>query len=352
MQDYSIVDYDRLEKEMRGIKDARTVWQRLLSLPKLILGAVLVCFYLFISSLAFCLVLHHITGETPSVFGHQMYIAGDDSMNQAFPSGSLLFVRPVDPPDIVVGDAIAFRGTSVGQTLIAHRVVGVHKGEGALWFTTRGDGNEADDPVPVAEQNLLGSVRYSVPFIGRIIDFAGMGTGPLVMIVFPLVLLIVFELRSLFKMSAGVKKRKEGILPGGTQILLKGPGPEENLPLGTLIPPAKAKVKVKTLGKINGRPAARLANIKNINYRERSNNGPGHNGQCATIITFARKATATTVPGKDLEGQAGDTPSRYFRSKQKAETLGRRKRYPNYRTRAYVRSAYRYIVKSTEKYPT
>lgn len=351
MQDYSIVDYDRLEKEMKGVKGARAVWRRLLSLPKLIFSTAIVCFYLFVALLAFFLVQHHITGETPSVFGHQIYIAGDDSMNQAFPDGSLLFVRPMDPQNIAAGDIITFRGVGAGQGFIAHRVIEVHRGEGALRFTTRGDTNEANDPVPVPAQNLLGRVQYSIPFIGHVINFAGVGTGLLAMIVFPAILLIIFELRSLFKTSARIKKEKEKLRPKGAQIMLMEPGPKNGPTPRIVTPLIKAKVKAKALRKINGRSAVRLTNIKNINYRESSDNSQGNNGQCATIITFGRKATAT-VPDRNPEAQAGDTPNRYYRSKQKAEIIGRRKRYPNYRTRAYVRSAYRYIVKSTEKFPT
>ena len=61
MQDYSIVDYDRLEKEMKGEKDVKAVWRRLLSLLKFFLNTVLVCFYLSVAVLAFFLVQHSIT---------------------------------------------------------------------------------------------------------------------------------------------------------------------------------------------------------------------------------------------------------------------------------------------------
>ncbi|HHU76288.1 MAG TPA: signal peptidase I [Firmicutes bacterium] len=350
MQDYSIVDYDRLEKEMKGIKGAKAVWRRLLLLPKLIFSTGLVCFYLFAALMAFFLMHHYITGETPSLFGHQLYIAGDDSMSPVLAEGSLLFVQPMDPQNIAVGDIIAFRGVGVGQGLFAHRVTGVHGEEGGLWFTTRGDTHGANGTVPVSAQGLLGKVQYSLPFLGHAINFAGMGTGLLAMVVFPLILLVVFELRSFLKISARIKEERGKLRTHGGHIMLMEPEPKDSPPVRAVTPSAKAKVKARVLRKINGRSPAGLSGIKNISHREGNNNGSDCHETRATIIAFRRKATVD-VPGKNPLVQASHTPNRYFRSKQKAEIIGRRKRYPNSRTRTIARSAYRY-VKNTERFPT
>ncbi len=356
MQDYSIVDYDRLEMEMKG-RDARAVWRRLLSLPKLLLGTAIVCFYLFTSFLAFVLVQHHITGETPSVFGHQMYIAGDDSMFPAFPGGSLLLVRPAGQQDIAAGDIIVYYGA--GQGLMAHRVAGVHTGGGARWFTTRGDALEVNDPISVPAQNLLGRVQYAFPFIGHLINFAGTRTGLAGAIIFPAILLIIFELRSLCKISARTKKRRLEERRRGAQFMLREPGLAGDQSVGIAVPSHAPLIKAKMMPakafrKINSRPAAGPDNVYTINHRESSSNGLNPGGQRergAAIIMFRRKANAA-VPERNPEMQPDGTPGRYFRSKQKAENLGRRKRYPNSRTRVNARSAYRYPVKSTEKFPT
>ena len=262
----------------------------------------------------------------------------------------------MEAQNIAAGDIITFQSAAGGEELITHRVVKVHTGENDLWFTTRGDANEVNDPVPVPAQDLIGRVQYHLPLIGHVISFAGTRTGLLSMIIIPAILLIMFELRSLFKISAQMKRRKEEARIKSMQVVLKEPGPEDDLPAQIETLP----VKTKAIKKTNSRYAAGLVNegtkperknYKNINCRECTGNYQGHNGHRATIIMFARKATAT-APNRGLGVQTDDATNRYYRPRNKVETRGRPKRYINSRTRTYVRPVSRFVPKSTEKSPS
>ena len=66
-------------------------------------------------------------------------------------------------------------------------------------FITRGDANNVNDPNPVAAENIIGRVTGSVPYLGYIFGFAQTRQGLILLIFVPGLLLIIMELRRLFK---------------------------------------------------------------------------------------------------------------------------------------------------------
>lgn len=365
MQEDTIADYDRLEKEMRKEKGSKAIWRQLFLLPRFVLKAVFACYYLFLAVLVFLMIQHTITGEYPSLWGRQLYIVGSNSMTPAFSNGSLLFVQPLDPQKYAAGDIITFQSAAGGGELITHRVVSVHTGGKSLSFTTRGDANEINDPIPVPAQNIIGKVQFYLPAVGYLISFAGTWTGLLSMIIIPATMLIIFELRSLFKITAQAKKKKEKTplkgLPeklgekGNAGIININAGAKEDGLPAQIVP---LPFKTKGLKKINGQPAGGMANAgtkkrknsKNNSSRERTAAHFSHHNEPATIIMFAHKMAP--APGRSLTAQRGTGQYRQYRL-NKAEPVGRLSRYPNNRTaKSYVRSAPRSIMRSNEKNST
>ncbi|NLX90201.1 MAG: signal peptidase I [Firmicutes bacterium] len=362
MQEDTIADYDRLEKEMRKEKEPKAVWKRLFLLPRFIFKAVLASYFLFLAVLVFLMVQQNITGEDPSLWGRQLYIVGSNSMNPALHKGSLLFVQPMDPQNVAAGDIITFQSAAGNGELITHRVVSVHAGEEGLSFTTRGDANEINDTIPVPAQNIIGKVEYYLPAVGYLISFAGTRTGLLSMIIIPAILLIIFELCSLFKIRAQMKKREIKIpipsLPeqlvekGNTEIINVEAGAEDAGLPAQIVP---LPVKTKGLKKINGQPAGGTANggtkkrknSKNNSSRERNANYSGPYNEPATIIMFAHKMVS--VPGRNPTAPRGYAQYRHNRF-NKVESIGRLSRYLNNKTaRPYVRSVSRCIMRRNEK---
>lgn len=174
-----------------------------------LLGSVIfACLLVIVASLAFFLVQSRLAGGIPSVFGYQLYVVLSGSMNPAFDTGSLAFVRPVDPVDIAEGDIITFKGFGGGTVLTTHRVVAVNRGD-ELSFTTRGDANNINDPNPVPAGNVVGKVHGSIPYIGYVMGFAQTRNGLLLMVVVPGILVIFFEIRNLYKYMIDNGKSKE-----------------------------------------------------------------------------------------------------------------------------------------------
>ncbi len=168
-------------------------------------GIFFVLLLLLMAVLAVFLIQSRITGGAPQVFGYQMYIVLSGSMEPELDTGSLVFVREADPQEIAVGDVITFRSPDDPEGLTTHRVVGIHE-NARLRFTTRGDANEVNDPRPVGEENLVGRVSGSLPYVGYLLNFVQTREGLILLIFVPGVLIIAFEMRKIFVYLRDKKK--------------------------------------------------------------------------------------------------------------------------------------------------
>jgi signal peptidase len=173
------------------------------------------CILLIMVVLVYSMVQSRLSGGgPPRVFGYQMYIVLSGSMSPAFDAGSLIFVRPENPQDIVEGDIITYRPPSGEGELTTHRVVQVNR-DGGLSFTTRGDANDVNDQHPVMADKVVGKVYYALPYAGYVMSFGQSKAGIISLVMIPGVLIIIFELRNLFRYAAeweaekAAKKKKE-----------------------------------------------------------------------------------------------------------------------------------------------
>ncbi len=162
----------------------------------------------FMALLVFSLVQSRVVGGPPEIFSHQVYIVEGGSMSPAIEAGSLSIVQPVSAADVEVGDIITYHGTDE-QSLTTHRVMEVHEADGDLSFTTRGDANRVDDPLPVTSDLLIGRVVRVVPYAGVLLDFAQSRTGLLALVIIPGILVIGFEVRNLLHLSAQMDQEEE-----------------------------------------------------------------------------------------------------------------------------------------------
>lgn len=193
--------------------------------------------------LSFFLIQSRLGGGSPAIAGYQMYVVLSGSMSPAFDTGSLVFVKPTEPTEIVEGDIITFSSSGDATRLTTHRVVGLNWDNG-LSFITRGDANNVNDPSPVPSENLVGRVTGSVPYIGYLFGFAQTRQGLILLIFIPGLFLIIMELRRLFKYmveakveqlsgSAPVEPASAGSSPvpqsSTDRSTLPGSGPERSL---------------------------------------------------------------------------------------------------------------------------
>ncbi|MCR0302286.1 signal peptidase I [[Clostridium] innocuum] len=97
----------------------------------------------------------------PRIFGIEIYGILTGSMDPACPTGSLVYVKSVNPESLQEKDIVTFQK---GNLVITHRVVknDVQKEE----LITKGDANNANDIQPVAYEQIKGKVALTVPLLG------------------------------------------------------------------------------------------------------------------------------------------------------------------------------------------
>ena len=179
-----------------------------------ILGNVFfVLLLLVMAALSFFLIQSRIAGGVPEVAGYQMYIVLSGSMSPEFDTGSLAFVQEVDTEELAVGDIITYRSSADSDSLTTHRIVEIIK-NGNTQFVTRGDANNVNDPVPVLDENVVGQVTGSVPYVGYALNFVQTRQGLILLIFVPGVLIIIYELGKIMKYltqgNNGKDKKEKG----------------------------------------------------------------------------------------------------------------------------------------------
>lgn len=125
---------------------------------------------LLIAIIAICVPL-----IVPKTMGYQLYTVVSGSMEPAVPTGSLVYIKYVEPKEIVEGDVIAFYGSDADGSIITHRVVSNSSAMGE--FITKGDANEDNDMNPVTYNQYMGKMVRSIPKIGGIVQTITGGSG-------------------------------------------------------------------------------------------------------------------------------------------------------------------------------
>lgn len=192
--------------------------QRLKKTLNILGNIVFALMLLLVVSLVFFVVKSKLEGGTPSVAGRKIYIVLSGSMRPVFDAGSVVGVKNVDPNKIAVGSIITFKDPEDPNRIITHRVVDVKDQNGAISYITKGDGNNVRDAKPVPAGNVIGQADCWVPYAGYVLDFAKSKRGLLFLIVLPGTVLVLNELRSLFKYAQEYEdeeKRKKAFADPG-----------------------------------------------------------------------------------------------------------------------------------------
>ncbi|MDR0849799.1 MAG: signal peptidase I [Propionibacteriaceae bacterium] len=112
-------------------------------------------------------------------FGYRFYTVatgsmtpGPDSPPGGFHAGALIIVKEANTDTIRIGDIITFSPGANSGVFLTHRVVDIKSelsGTPGLWFVTRGDANNADDP-PVAADLVFGKKVFGIEKLGSVLQ--------------------------------------------------------------------------------------------------------------------------------------------------------------------------------------
>ena len=97
------------------------------------------------------------------IFNYKMIAIGSDSMNPIYYRGDAIIYYKTAIDDIKEGDILVFQSA---DAVITHRVTRIIERGNKIFFQTKGDNNESVDSNFVDEENVLGTVKYIVKYIG------------------------------------------------------------------------------------------------------------------------------------------------------------------------------------------
>jgi signal peptidase I len=162
------------------------------------------------------------------VFGNHALIVRSASMQPTIPVGGIIVVSPQQhilapqpalvAPKYAVGDIIAFRNETNQKLITTHRIVGAEVKDGKVFYQTKGDANNAPDNNLVAEENIIGKEWLSAPFIGRLFAFTKTNIGFPLLVIFPALLVIIFESINIFKEFKKQKEISQNQFPSGINL--------------------------------------------------------------------------------------------------------------------------------------
>lgn len=142
--------------------------------------------------------------------GLQVFVVLSGSMEPTYRTGSLIYVKKVDPYTIQEGQPITFMMSET--TVATHRVVGIVPDEEdptVIRFRTKGDANDTEDGGLVHYKNVIGRPVFSIPYLGYVADYIQHPPGRYVALSAGAVLLLLVFLPDVFSEDPDKKKKAE-----------------------------------------------------------------------------------------------------------------------------------------------
>lgn len=145
------------------------------------------------------------------IVGLQVFTVLSGSMEPTYHTGSLIYVKKVDPYTIEEGQPITFMLDE--NTVATHRVVGIVPDEEdptVIRFRTKGDANDAEDGSLVHYKNVIGVPIFSIPYLGYLAEYIQHPPGMYVAISAGAILLLLVFIPDIFSDD---EKEKDGGKP-------------------------------------------------------------------------------------------------------------------------------------------
>jgi len=111
----------------------------------------------------------------PKLFGIQIYAVLTGSMEPEFPTGSVVYVKAMQPEQIVVGDVITFQLPEEADVVMTHRVITIDTL--GKKFVTQGDANSQVDEEAVGYDKLIGKAVFCIPELALVSNLFNTATG-------------------------------------------------------------------------------------------------------------------------------------------------------------------------------
>lgn len=148
--------------------------------------------------------------------GIQVFTVLSGSMEPAYKTGAVIYVKKADYTALRPGDVITFMADE--KTVVTHRIVEVVPDEddsSVLRFATKGDANAQPDANLVHYKNIIGTPVFTVPYLGYVVNYIQNPPGTYVAIAAGAFLLMLVFLPDLFDGEPSSRPRRGKHVKGG-----------------------------------------------------------------------------------------------------------------------------------------
>ena len=162
-------------------------------------------YYLLIGSIV-CLGLLLMASMLPLAGGIKVKVVMSGSMEPTIKTGGVVIIKPESA--YAVGDVVTFGADTKTRIPTTHRIVAIEReGPNAL-YQTKGDANDAPDPVTQRLRDVHGKVILTVPYLGYVLDFAKKPIGFALLVGVPATLIIFEELAKIYREVIRLRRKK------------------------------------------------------------------------------------------------------------------------------------------------
>ncbi len=161
---------------------------------------------IFTTVIVICVVVLAVLLVGARLIGLQVFTVLSGSMEPDYPTGSLIYVKSIDPNEIEVRDVITFMLDE--DTVATHRVVEIIPDENSpeiLRFKTKGDANDVEDGTPVHMANVIGTPIFTIPKLGYVANYIQNPPGMYIAISVGAILILLVFLPDIFFDDKGKK---------------------------------------------------------------------------------------------------------------------------------------------------
>ncbi len=140
--------------------------------------------------------------------GFDIYTVLSGSMEPEFMTGSVIYVKEVDPDELKVRDIITFEIS--GGTVATHRIIELVPDEQnpeIIRFRTKGDNNDVEDGGLIDKSQVIGTPVFDIPYLGYLAEYIQNPSGRFFAIAAGAFLLLLVLIPDLLTESP--KKKKE-----------------------------------------------------------------------------------------------------------------------------------------------
>ena len=147
-------------------------------------------------------------GKPVNVFGRSLLTVVTGSMEPSLHTGDYIYVKKVPADELEVGDVITFRSEEgeVSGKLVTHRIIEITP-EGD--FVTKGDANTIADSKRIRQDQIIGKYTGKAKFFKWINSFADRRKLLLILVIIPMTLIALYEVRTISKLGETVREKQE-----------------------------------------------------------------------------------------------------------------------------------------------